>query len=720
MDGEFVLGFDELPAGRIRDIQRFLIAVIEQRGMPLHLNCLWNALYYRWDLDAHGYPVEALNIDILDRVELGGSGPALPLGAFAYVPTGTAARDIVGEVVAKFGWHPAVARDDQGLTDVPVELAGALASTARLHERVVVDFDALPGWTDLTATQLRRMRERGVWLDDLGHLVYDANYPSIDAADQDDTSFYLDWLLTHRRAGLLDWAFDLPDGMPLDADELDRAVSATFATLEQLLVATPRLMRWGDYFWVEEAYHRYAGSADSDGDGPLNRHQMQQLTTMVARTYGQPVRYSAVGAEVDAVGLGLVRRDETLGGTGWVAATVAANLWLARQLADQARDGVVETADGPVHVRLDDRWQRGGLWRTEAVNPGELPWYAGLPLDRPLGLGAGVAEPTSVDEVDDGELPLVLLAAEELEELSETEARWNQVLTADDLAAGRLAVPAEVARRLPQGPVAVRLTHWIGPIGLTDVICRSWRTTWRSGSDWLEGIGWPAALPVGIRLFCRLPYAGQTIDIETRRLDVPAHVGDDDVTHEYDAAVFQAAAGRQPRRQQLRQLSAKAAAVLDTVPAAPDGAREVRLATMCDLLFGRGSSQDASCVVDTLRIADLLELDREGPMLVRHGAGKPAVDRRITSLDETSRRELGALVRRDTERMRLRPLAAGEESPSYEVYATERQAAGETGTLPERLPPGYTYEKPKRVQSATNQHPLDLDGYDYYDSKDWS
>lgn len=720
MDAEFVLGFDELPAGRRREIQRFFVAVIEQRGIPLHLNCLWNALYHRWDLDAGSYPDEALNFDILESVELGRVGPALPVGAFAHLPTQTAAGDLVGEVVTKSGWHPAITAGHGGFADVPAEIAGAAAATARLHERVVVDLDAFAELNLVTPTQLRRMKDRGVWLDDLGHLVYDAAYPSVDAADQDDTSFYIDWLLIHRRAGLLDWAFDLPEGMQLDPDELDQAVSATFATVEQLLTSTPGLVRWGDLFWTEAAYRRYIGTSDTDGEGPLNRGELETLTRMVAGTYGQPVRYTAVAAEVDSVGLDRDRRDATLGGTAWVAAIVAANLWLTRQINARADDGAITTVDGPVHVRLDDRWQHGGLWRTEPADQVDQLWYLRVPFDRPLGLGSSRSSselPTSLAE----QAPASAPAVEEVEELSETEATWIVVLGSAEMADGRLPVPPEVARRLPDGPVAVRLTHRTGPAGLTDVLSRTWRTSWRRGSDQLTGLGWPAALPVGIRLHCRLPYAGQTVDVETRRLDAAVQIGDVELAHYHDPATVQAAAARQPRRQQQRRLAEQAAVIFDTLVSAPDGSCRLQLATLCELLFGAGAAADPARVAETLAVADELGLVRRGSVLVRSGSGR-VPGRKVTTLDESTRQQLAGVVRRDIERMRLTPLSPGEQAPEEADYAADRAAAGETATLPVRLPRGYTYVKPKRMQGPTNQHALGLgDGdVDYYGAgKDW-
>jgi hypothetical protein len=715
MDAEFVLGFDELPAGRRRQLQRFLLAVLTQRRVPLHFNCLWNALYYRWDLDTASYPTDAINIDMLYQAELGQVGPALPVGAFAYLPTPTSAGDLVGEVVAKSGWHPELTDDGPALTEVPPTLAGAPAATARLHERLVVDFELFPDLNTVTPVQLRRMRDRGVWIDELGHLVYDATYPSVDAADQDDTSFYIDWLLTHRRAGLLDWAFDLPDGVTLDPDELDQAVSATFATLEALLDDIPEVIRWGDVFWTEDAYRRYVGTVTADGDGPLNRGKLDELTRIVASTYGEPVRYTAIAAEIDLADLDPERRDATLGGTGWVAAVVAANLWLAEQLDDRAAGGIVATVDGPVHVRLDDRWQHGGLWRTEPADDPSLLWYLRAPLDRPLGLGAGVADAATVPDepshADD----------DEVETLSDTEAVWTVVLHADDFTAGRLPVPPEVARHIPTGPVAVRLTHRTGPAGLTDTTTRAWQTRWRYDDKELTGLGWPASLPVGIRLHCRLPLSGQTVDIETRRLDVPITVGDVELAHDHDPTVVQAVTVRDPRRQQQKLLADRATVIFDTVAPAPDGSAQLEITTLCQLLFGPNTAEHPSRLLDTFAIADLLGLETRGTRFVRRRTAPPTA-RKVATLDEPTKQELGALVRRSTERMRLTRLQPGQPPPAAAAYATDRKAAGETTSLPADLPAGYTYVKPRRVQGATNQHALGVgDGeVDYFAAgKDW-
>jgi hypothetical protein len=716
MDAEFVLGADALPAGRQREIQRFLTGVIERRQVPLHLNCLWNALYYRFDLDSGTYPLDALNIDLLSEVTLGRVGPALPVGAFTLLPTTTDAQDLVGEVAAKSGWHPSVTAGQDGFANVPPDLAGGNATTARLHERVVVDFDVLAGWNQITAAQLRRIAERGVWLDDLGHLVYDADYPTVESAELDDTSFYIEWLLTHRRSGLLDWAFDLPEGVTLEPDELDRAVAATFHTVERLLDTSPNLVRWGDYFWTEAALDAYLGGAERDGAGPLNRGELDQLARMVSHTYRQSVRYVAVAAEIDHPRLDPDHRHETLNGIRWVAATVATNLYLTRQLTSRAIDGIVATADGDVHVRLDDRWQHGGLWRTEPADELDRLWYRQLPIDRPLGLGAGRDLPA-----DEPEVSPAATAQTGAEELLDTEALWSVVLSTEALIGGTLPIPAEIARRMPRGPVAVRLTHRVGPVGVGDLLTRTWRTRWRGDAEHLDGLAWPATLPIGTVLHCRLPYSGQVVDVETRQLDVPKTVGDLDLTHEHDLDVVRNAAVRQPRRQQQRRLADRATAVFDSLAPAADGSARIALTSLCQLLFGPDATADPSRIAATLQIADELGLDRRDGLLVRTGGGFP-VGRKVASLDEATRGHLQQVVRRRAQRMRLAPLEPGQAPPSNEEYTSDRAGSGETATLPERLPAGYTYVRPIRVQGPTSQHALGIgEGeVDYYGAgKDW-
>src|SRR5438552_25353 len=55
---ELALGAGSLSYGRRLELQQFLVDVVRQRGCPLHLANLWNALYFHYDLDAHGFRPE--------------------------------------------------------------------------------------------------------------------------------------------------------------------------------------------------------------------------------------------------------------------------------------------------------------------------------------------------------------------------------------------------------------------------------------------------------------------------------------------------------------------------------------------------------------------------------------------------------------------------------------------------------------------------------------
>lgn len=711
MDAEFVLGIDAIPTGRVVALQDYLVQVVEQRGAPLHLNNLWNALYFRWDLDRGGYPVDAVSLDALEETRLGQVGPALPVGAFAYLPTDTAARELLGEVVAKYGAHP-LPRQDLGVhgllgdPDIPPELAGGAATSRTLTEQVVVDFAALPGWTDaLTPVRLQRIRQRGVWLTELGHLRYDATYPNLNAADADDVSFYVEWLLTHRRDGLLAWAFDLHDEQ-LTSDELARALEATFATVEALADRATDLVRLGDQFWSRAALARYL-----DGPAGLGRDDVDAVGRVLTNTYGQPLRYAATGLEL----YGHVqdhyqtRLTDILGGLGWVSAVFATNRRLANRITETAHRGVVNRDDGPCLPRLDDLWQHAGLWRTERSDPSDLPWYASVPVDRPLGLGAGVPAPADLE--DDQLLPTAPLRLIDADLSDELDVSWVATLSASGYRDGLLPVPPEAARYLPDGPATVRLTHVDGLDGVAVTRQYAWSVTARRSNDAIAGVGWPARLGVGTVLHCQMRRGSRVVDVSTRRL-----VSIDSVVHEHDHQMRSEAMHADPQVRRRRRLATAVSALLEQVAAAGRG-MSMPLLALVEQLLGREATTRTEDVREMMDVVDDLGLRRRG-LLVLAPSAPATAGRRVGPLDHATRQQLEPVVLLGQERMRLRQLHPEETPPDEDTYRQDREAAGETSTLPYQPPAGYTYERRRTV--SHERHVLTSHEPDYFDSKDWT
>src|SRR2546430_2289782 len=88
---ELLLGVKQLRPARRQEVRDFLVAVARQRGFPLHVSNLWNALYFGYDLDSGGYLPETINEDRVPRRRMGERGSYAPVGALIRVVTQTQA-----------------------------------------------------------------------------------------------------------------------------------------------------------------------------------------------------------------------------------------------------------------------------------------------------------------------------------------------------------------------------------------------------------------------------------------------------------------------------------------------------------------------------------------------------------------------------------------------------------------------------------------------------
>jgi hypothetical protein len=204
---ELTLGAGALSPNRRSELQQFLVEVVRQRGCPLHLANLWNAIYFNYDLPSGGFVAAELAPERIPTRTAQARDVGLPVGGFVRVHTRAACGDLLGEVIYKEGAHPEV---DAGW--IAPELSGAPATVteevagqqiAIVRERFVLDLDAFgPSANDITQTQYERLCRRARWLDNHGHLLMEATYTR-DEADLEDLDYYAAYLLKEHREGSL-------------------------------------------------------------------------------------------------------------------------------------------------------------------------------------------------------------------------------------------------------------------------------------------------------------------------------------------------------------------------------------------------------------------------------------------------------------------------------------------------------------------------------------
>jgi hypothetical protein len=564
--------------------------------------------------------------------------PAVALGELVAVPIG---NDFAyAEVIWKEGAHWAL---DDGW--VPGWLAGAPADdpalperpppgpdgTRVVTERLVADFGCFGPGLPPRPEQLDRLRVRGRLLDARGHLIVDAAYADGDD-EADDVSF---WAATVTRR--------YRDALAVVGVEGNAAAIADAAgSLADALAARDDVRAFGPML-----VHRHVYKSYLDGDDGSLWRTVRGLAALGAR---RDLGWAAMSARLPHY-----LDPERLAGTGWPAAVVVASL-LALDTLD------VEAPDGDwngVHLRLDDAWQGGGLWRAERLGPvapvaaepslalglGWVEYVGGDIARRELSLGPDdtVDAPDWFDDEDDFTV-------------TGSEVTWTVHLTAADIDTDRLRLPARVADAVRatlaaagQDRLAVNVAH--------DGERPSPEFT-AFGDDGHLDVAWPLGFLPGITVRC-LWHVGRTvITTATTLLPEPDEVAGVVYTHEYNLRVALAAAGLgdDARTVTIRQLVR--AAVRRHGSPADDGRAALSVDAIVDCCFGPGGQ-----VVPGYQRAVLARAIRAAVAGMRStGAGELLGDLVVieASASAAGRRADAELIRRylDTTKERLRAKAA--------------------------------------------------------------
>lgn len=503
LTANMTLGPEHVPAGELRALATYLDAVVAARACPVHVNVAFNAAYFGYDLRAGGYVGGPLDLDSFPTVEHGQHTQARPVGAMVAVATG--AQPLFAEVVYREGAHTDVSESGS----VPPWLSGAPAGApdpalgAALRdgsvvrpELLVVDFDAFGAGFSATPAHFDRLRQRGRWLNERGHLSVHATYDDTAVADDGEAQQYQFYLLTAGRDQLMSAAAPLPLSTVLadgaGEDELASAVAGMFATVASVLAQLPSVRLWGAY-----AFPRTSFAARLSDPGVLGGEDLGALARQLASS-AVPSRRSrwAPASTVTYTALSPMLR-QTSGAerqlTGVIYATVLVHAnTVVGDYARREADPDTGLLDDGVHLRVDDTWQSGGIWR--AQRPGVVP--DDVDVTDPLGLGWAHAtgqdipepepEPGDVEEPED---------EGRLLNVSDSQVMWTQTLRLAHLVDSYLPVPSKVAD-LWEGDVLpgadMRLAvHHDGYELAADEASQS-VTAERTGQAWkLTGMSWP-------------------------------------------------------------------------------------------------------------------------------------------------------------------------------------------------------------------------------------
>jgi hypothetical protein len=503
-------GAAALGPNRRREITTFLVDVICRRKMPLHIANLWNALYFGYRLSSRSY--EFVNIDRVPERQMHERAAYIPVGGFVRVHTATKCREIWGEVIYKEGRHP-----DLESGWVSAALSGAPArrdegdAHADLSELLVLDYEAFgKDWNECKPEQFTRILRKQQWLDEFGHLVMEAVY-SAEFANLDDLTIFARYMMTEHRDGLL--------GPQLEEaatdDEVYGALLSSLQTIVDLCRDCQELRTWGNYVLDRDSYERQIRNEGCLGGGDLG-HIFRGL---LQRPGDARVGYAAIAPRiVDCLEEGGLDEQERalLTGTEYARTIVTANLYVVDRLHRDAQDGAIDDH----HLRLDDPWQGGGIWRVEKLN-GRRSAYQLLPPEIPLHICSHTAA---------GELPAELSPPEPLET---SQRGWRMVITSRDLDLLQVRLTPSVADTLGDArQVTVRI-HIPPDAPLSS------EASFLPGARRVEGVAYPLAAFPGMVLTGNVERGGAVLKLRATPLQQPVTIGGHQVRYEIDRAAYE-------------------------------------------------------------------------------------------------------------------------------------------------------------------------------------
>ncbi|MGH3277558.1 MAG: hypothetical protein ACRDNW_00260 [Trebonia sp.] len=624
---EMLLGVGALEPADAKRLMCYLAELVARRG-TVHTAVAFNAIYFGYDVDFGGYVGGPIEFDRFPRVTFGEVTRALPVGAMVNVAAG--GNSLYAEVIYKEGAHPELGDDG----NVPAWLSGAPAYTAEpgqtsapvLTERLVIDMDAFGQSLVVSQSQLDRLRRRGKWLDANGHLLLDARYDNADDAETGDTEFYARYLLAQGREQLL--AGPLPLLLTEDAGEEQLAVALRTAlrTVAEALESIDALRSWRDYSFTRAGLHERLTS-----HGVLGRDDLVALAGEMSHagpsahrrviTTADTVRYTAIGPrlwKINDAGQQLVAH-------AYPMTICHANTVIADYASREGEDGVLP---GGSHLRLDDGWQGGGIWR--ASNPPGP--YTAIDPRVPLGLGWLESQPRQVvikqpvNAVDAGEhaeenvaLPDNLDSGIRLLSVEDSHLFWTATLRLGHILAGTAALPERIVGDLQSaGLIGANMRLLLDhptrdSTGLeqgeaaqdVDMMLAGHRAR-------LTGVDWPLSFFPGILLTFSWQRGAKVLRAHSTLLEAPVTIEDVEYEHRYDPVVLtrDTAPGCAQRGEAARGPLSLRERVLRAVrhvgQLAPDGAAILRRDLLAYIVYGTGTgTADAALdpVIDEL-IAD--------------------------------------------------------------------------------------------------------------------
>jgi hypothetical protein len=464
-------------------------------------------------------------------------------------------------------------------------------------------------------------------------------------------------------------------------EELREALIHSFGAVRDLARDCPELSTWRQkLFFDAEAYRE---KISDEGPFPLGASDLRCLFGSLARLpERRRVSYVAVGPRLDDLfASGGYDHEERawMCGLGYAKAMAYTNSFIRDHLESKAREGLI---DASLHVRLDDDWQAGGVWRCERVE--EPNSITRLPVDLPLHLGLAEGDGrTEGESVPDAEPEVTTVHG------------FTAPLTGRDVAAGRLRLPDRVVDQLPSsGRVTVRLRH------------DGEHVDQEVGFDFIaaqvSGVPWPLSFYPGIKLHGNVERGGSVIKLRTQTLITPAVIDGVELRYEFVESVYRREAGGP----ELSESERRGASTVNELIARAfrrygrdmGGGKALTYLQLVRAILGPAARPSESQALG--HALESMGLARDGADFI----WRPHVTRRTSVSDRSvlaaygeaqPRQRLQRIVRRYDVPMYLRHMQQrGVGVEKIETYAEARVKYGMQGLLPPELPEGYTWVKP--------------------------
>jgi hypothetical protein len=531
---DLLLGVDRLPLDHRRAYEEYFLRVIRQRGFPLDTAALWNALNFGWSLELGSYLGRDFEVSPVE------TGRPLPVGSFVEVPI-SARQSVWAEVVYKEGWDERVRADGV----VAPAASGARLGLRRAErdalvgELLVLDYEAFGGLNDAGEDDYARAERRGRLTSDR-HKVVKVCYPAEDAG-LDDLALFARHIYA-KHGDRLFGEFLRDQGATIGREERLRLLHTSLAAVHELASAAPGIRTFGAYHLDGAAY---SARRREDGDALFGGAAIDAIVASATMPPSAPrqtrfggwsadgyASYRSVGALVREY-LGRHSRAETealtaderalLEGPGYSRLVLETNLAIVDRVG---ADGMV----GDTHVRLDDEWQGGGVWRTCHVDGPRPPESMFGPL---VALGLGYAETESAGRPTAPE-PATRPDAEA------SDVGRHVTLKLIDLHHRDLPLDATIAVLIPAADTSVIVDFTAG-----DAKWRRLRPFDRERRLIREML-YPASLVPGTILACSAMPNGKLITVKATPLSVPLEIGGQTVRFEYNDAVLRREIGLLP------------------------------------------------------------------------------------------------------------------------------------------------------------------------------